>query len=852
VKILWFTEKNFSQAQRVLCENFCRKIKLDPAMIFFVALGNGVPEMWQKKGQTKWCCNTDPDVARKVFKFVDGYIQTIKPTMIVVSDRGTLGFLTGKLGETTVRKKKVFQFNEGYTSLDLCRGSVYRYKELPVLVIDTPASVHKQRHSGWLYINDLQKIKRWFTKSQRHEPKFVYKICKTSADLSEAEEFLSNCFMVTEDIETAHGFITCVGMTGLSHDGIVRSYGIPFYSPLEFNGCYWSDIADEIHAWTILKNINASNDIVKVFQNGMYDCAYLLRNNVPPVNYILDTMVLMHSVWCEAPKKLNFISSIFLDFCRYWKDESKGDKKDKDKAERVPSTPKNYQRYLRYNLLDCYNTMLNVVALLKLITLPQATWALINYNRSFSDYIGPAFCMSMTGMLVDKTRQLVKAEKWQQEYEKSLSELRLMVDNPTFNPGSSYEFASLVYDVLGAKPIKTRGKGKFGERSVDERVLRLVRAQHPILAIFIDKVWDTKKPLNNIAKYGAMELSKAGRFMYQLSAVGTGTERYAGKEHMFWIGTNPQSIPKKIRDIITADRGYILWEPDYSQSDAWFVAFESEDPDYIRNITDDRDTHSVHAEHFYGIPYDKIYQAHLREEEWVEHPTKGVRQNTKRIAHGANYRMAAFTLYMTIGREAAIASAKALGFADAHLWTEKQLVDLCGKLLLSYYKLYKRLPPWFEEIVVAAVKNGNRATSAYGYTHYFFGDIVEDHAIQRELSAFYGQAGTAGNIRRTLLDIYYKSNLIKQGLLLLTQTHDSILFEIPESKFPWLGKEFLTRMEQPCTIKGRTFTVPVEAKVGYSWGKSMITYHDGLSLDEIRAAEIKWQEKNYKALMQQA
>jgi len=47
-------------------------------------------------------------------------------------------------------------------------------------------------------------------------------------------------------------------------------------------------------------------------------------------------------------------------------------------------------------------------------------------------------------------------------------------------------------------------------------------------------------------------------------------------------------------------------------------------------------------------------------------------------------------------------------------------------------------------------------------------------------------------------------------------------------------------MQKSVTVKGRKFTVPVDAKIGYSWGRrGMIKWHPGIELDKIRAHERK-------------
>jgi len=831
---LWLHSRAFNAKQKQILNGYMRRAQLLSYTTYFMTLHNNVPNLWVKEkkkdgGDKKdtWCAN--PDKIAEATATLDRMILATSPKLIVVNDCATLEVIT-----------------KDYNSLALCRGSVYIYKDIPCIVVDDILKTFKIHYGAWILINDLKKIRRWMEGTQRNEPRFNYTVCHSRDDIDTAVRFLMDCVFISIDIETTSDFMSCVGYCGLHPDGTIFSYIIPLFNPCKPGNAHWQEAEDEVYAFKSMGQINA-NKACKIFQNGGYDNAYFIRYNIPASNYFLDPLHLWHCIYTESPKKINFIASIALDFCRYWKDEAKGDTKDKDKTLRVPTTEWGLESYWRYNGLDCHNTLLAAKFILQMIVQPPLDWALRNYNVEFRLTVGPALAMSMRGMKVDKQRQSAKSLKWMMEHKKNLKELRLMADDPDFNPESNPQVASLLYDVLGA-PTITFGKFK-GKRTVDQSVLKFIKLQHPLFAAYIDKLWEVKKPAANAAKYGGTSLLYRGRFLYCLSAAGTETGRFNGKGHQFWVGTNPQNVPKHARDMMVADPGYVLFEADYSQSDAWFVAFESEDPDYMRNISDDRDTHCVHAEHFFKRAYDDIYQGHLIKSEWVEDPIKGVRQITKRVVHGANYQMAATTLYQTMGHEAVVAAAKALGFADAHSWFASQLIKFCGTMLLAYLQLYKRLPLWFEESVQDAIKSGNTATCAFGRTRLFFGNMASDSAIQRKLSAYFGQGGTAGNINRTLNTVYYDTDLEQRGLMLLTQTHDSITGQVKEEKMTPLLKEFLTIMEQPATIKGRTFTVPVEAEVGYSWGKGMLGFNDNVTINQLKLAEAKWQEKHYGVIL---
>lgn len=335
--------------------------------------------------------------------------------------------------------------------------------------------------------------------------------------------------------------------------------------------------------------------------------------------------------------------------------------------------------------------------------------------------------------------------------------------------------------------------------------------------------------------------------MYQMNAAGTKFGRYASTNHQFWCGTNIQNIPKKMRDMLVADDGYVLVEMDYSQSDAKFVAYECEDAKYIATMESGKDTHAIHGEFFFGFKYEEIVEGHKVGADWVDHPVLGVRQNTKRIVHGSNFQMAGFTLYITMGHEAVVAAATTMKKVNAagqppHLWTIEELVAFCDEQLERFHELYMGLRPWFKSSAQECARNGNRSTCAFGRHHLFFGNVLEDNQIQRELSSFFGQGGTAGNINRSLNHIYYRTDLEQRGLLLLTQSHDSIVFLNPKDKLEMID-EVLTIMQESVTIKGRSMFVPVDVAVGLTWGKGMMPYKKGVSYEDIVEHEREYAKK---------
>jgi hypothetical protein len=207
-------------------------------------------------------------------------------------------------------------------------------------------------------------------------------------------------------------------------------------------------------------------------------------------------------------------------------------------------------------------------------------------------------------------------------------------------------------------------------------------------------------------------------------------------------------------------------------------------------------------------------------------------------------------LIQQLKRKGAIRAAEALGAKNASQWDNDKLISFIDKFLLTpFHAMYKGLRPWYEKTIKECIANGKKATNSFGRTRLFFGDIANDKAVQRELSAYYGQSGTASNINRTMRYFYYSEEgrrFQSRGVYFVLQVHDSVMYELP----PDLVDEFavwLKRvMEERFTIHGRELHVRSDQKIGYSWGLSMTDYKGKDTLEKLLKIEEEV-EKKYAA-----
>lgn len=194
--------------------------------------------------------------------------------------------------------------------------------------------------------------------------------------------------------------------------------------------------------------------------------------------------------------------------------------------------------------------------------------------------------------------------------------------------------------------------------------------------------------------------------------------------------------------------------------------------------------------------------------------------------------MAAYTLYTNMGREQATAAALALGYADANLWDERRLINFCGELLSSYFVKYQRCKEWQQEQQANLITNKGLLTISSGITRKFFGDPT-DAGIQRQAVSMYGQAGTASNIIRCLLDWFWSDKIDQHKLKIFLQVHDSLVGNVRFDALEQM-RNLLTLMEEPVNINGRMISVPAEAKIGFKWGEeNMIKWYPEITKEEI-------------------
>lgn len=125
-----------------------------------------------------------------------------------------------------------------------------------------------------------------------------------------ADRYLLRSDLLSVDIETGWGQITCIGFAPNAEQAIV----VPFVDIRKPNKSYWGTEQEEVDAWEITKEIVESN-VPKLGQNfGGYDAFWLLDGyGIRPYNFRHDTRLMHHALYPELPKDLEFMGASYTN-----------------------------------------------------------------------------------------------------------------------------------------------------------------------------------------------------------------------------------------------------------------------------------------------------------------------------------------------------------------------------------------------------------------------------------------------------------------------------------------------------------------------------------------------------------
>ncbi len=691
-------------------------------------------------------------------------------------------------------------------------GSLFSHKGLEIVFIAPLKQLFTVSYGKFIADRFISKVSA--PQSWNESSEFKWDLLNPS-NIESYYRRLEHATAIACDIETfKHNLaIRCIGYTGvfIEQPGNVLTT-VSLVLPITDE---WS------LAW--MRKIN-SLPVPKIFQNGKYDNAYLLRYNAPPTAWYWDTAHLFHSWYSELPKDLAFLNAFFLRKVVYWKDLAETN---------------DLQEYYRYNALDTWATA--NVWLRQVEQMPD--WTKRNYLLEFP-LVYPCLLSELTGLKRDVPKLQETRASLETQIQSQLSSLRKMVGSPSFNPNSPLQVKTLL-KVLGCADID----------STEEKDLKKAAFRHPLNARIINAILDirglrklagTYLRTDDDAKQTGIHAGEGGskeykgRILYSLNPHGTDTGRLASRESAFWTGFNIQNIPSRdgpvIRQTIRADDGFFLGECDLEQAESRDTAHIAGDERLISAVSGDRDFHSVNASAFFGKSYVDIYDDSAKKTK-----DKKLRDLAKRVNHGANYNMGPAVLVDTMGLDNIYEANRILklGLIDP--------LDIAKYLLERFHATYPTLRgskqpysagtyyAWVANEVIIHRRLASRAFHHTEYnlahysptkyiesgdwTRYCFGKPDKNKSDLNALIAHCPQSLNARTLNEAYMKVFYEIALPNpESFRLHAQIHDSILFSY-RPDMDHLPDAVRQAMEIPVTVRDvsgthRTFTVPAALKIG--------------------------------------
>ncbi len=677
-------------------------------------------------------------------------------------------------------------------TLDNYRGSRLNFS-IPTIVCNFLDHVNTVPHGEWLLERDLAK----FADIRRPAQVFTQTILDDVGKFPAALAIMKRSLLMTYDVETitlnadederiaGDTLISCASWTSVMPDLTLVTYTLPL---IDFGIDHWDNDLDYAAALSFLQEVNKLPQ-AKGMHNGQYDALHSIRYHAEPYNFCLDTMGFAHSEYSELPKSLDFVASYQLYDYVQWKDDSAAASKSKD-----------IRKYWGYNGKDTWNTAR--VLLQQLRTMPA--YARKNYARQFK-LTYPALYCAFEGWKINEEKRLELRAASTVLLERSKETIRIMFADPNFNPGSWQQVEKYIYHVFGAKRPKI-GKSKS---CTDEKNLSAVAQQHPLLSRLVHEILEYRGAQKAIGTYYDFAHIN-NRLLYNLDPFGTETSRMASRASSLWCGTQIQNIPGYAKEMLEADEGYELIEPDMSQAEARCTAYCSQETKLIAALEDKtRDFYKTLGTLFFQMKYEDV--------------TDFFRNKVlKKVVHGTNYMMGAKTFIENITVAVLHTAALTMGIklvpTPRKNTKEQTIIGFAGSLLETYHVPFPRVRMWYKEIYHEIATTG-KLVGPTGNVRVFFGDIKRRHEMLRGAVAHQPQNLSVSILNEGYWKVYKQLVIPSKGeFRLKAQVHDSMPAQYLKTKRDYYVPRMLALMDNPVLVHGRTLKVPIDAKIGPTWG----------------------------------
>lgn len=632
-----------------------------------------------------------------------------------------------------------------------------------------------------LFFSDLTKAKHNAQSRELNFPKVETITNPTFEQVKQEIEWLhQNARILSYDIETmGTSLCDCISLASST----TRTISVPFY--YIGKDCiypYWKN-GELPEVFKMVKDLLES-DIPKVAQNSKYDTVFLAKNyGIQVRNLVWDTLVAAHNIYCELPKDLGTLISIYTNL-PYHKHMMKED------------------RWL-YNALDSSSTLAVMEGQLE----EFKSYGTINHYKNITNFaIRPLVAMQLEGIKVDLGVRNLAIRRESAVMEDILSALDHVFPNPVSNTTAKF------------RGLKPKGKQKivdplghkFNPSSVPDKMWlfydkfnlrKKFNKGQPTTNDDALEVWmEDKRSYVSLIAEGILRFQKAkamrsrmevpldnGRMHSNFDVVGTVTGRLASKETFWGSGTNLQNLKVGVqRQMLIPDEGEEFALVDLWAAEAFTTAVEAKEDKLIQLL---KSGYKIHT-----WLYDNVYK------KWPEACKKLGFDNAK---YAYKYFKQCIHL-MNYG-----------GGADKMSKESGLPIEVCDWIFKFYHSAFPNIKVRQVNIQESLKKN-RQLTSLLGRTRVFFAPYSDD--LLNEGYAWPSQS-CIGEITVIAMSKLYYSGLIADHIGMAwtfpaMNTHDGIAIRCRKGNREAIKKIVKDNFHIPIGKDQYKLTVPVEIGFG--------------------------------------
>jgi uracil-DNA glycosylase family 4 len=836
-KIVFVGEAPGEQEERDLREDLA-KVGIDPANVRITNVCHYRPpqnniNLWLKRSKRKGVTKLRPNEL-----IIGGIIELfrelaeIKPNVIVPLGNVALWALTGqelisrRRGSIMEVKPNLILMEQlNQQQLELIADALVTIQGMKVIPTLHPAFIEREMVLQPIFKLDLKRIAKESESKDVILPQRQIFVDPDEATANKLAGMLVTSGEYACDIETPGGRLFCIGYS---------------CDPK------WAMVLGTDELWKMnMHRALLTSSCNKIFQNGVYDCSFLLKeHNITVTNYGYDyeydralghdTMFAQHAVYPEWRLGLDFLASVFTRE-PYYKDEGKGHDIDEigdtttymrycGKDACVTKEVADIQRKIEFkdpHFVHHFNFIMSQVPLVIDIMVRGIQLDLNELARlqeeslTVSRMLQPQFDASVLAELIWHAENNKKPAARQAAIElaekiaNGLGREKNGIVIGGFNVYSSPDCQKYLYDIRGfKKAYKPNRNSETGEsvtadeetikelygNSGDQKLLELITLRH-------------ERKLQS--SYLNVKHDPAGRTWFSINPVGTKSARWSESMTLTGYGFNFQTPPGKIRSMVVAEEGCVLLYLDLSQAEDRIVSYLANVKRKIEAFENGVDAHALTASLIFGLTIEEVIRRH-KERQKVDGKDGPERYLGKQSNHAFNYGEGPITFTKKINKRAdetgiRVDVKKSKFIRDQHLNVYPEIrwywQDIEAELKLNRTLVAPR---------IAGEKLSWKRRFATGRL---------DDETYREAYSWKPQHMPPAIVGRAAVAIHHEvlPNIKDRRARVLNQVHDALLIQVPLDGFDEIAEECVQRMLLPVDIHGKDIIIPVDYKVGFNW-----------------------------------